>query len=378
MDALEQLEELEAGGGRQSASSSDALGSSLSVARIANLSAIDDAPTSPRRRRRSIVKQEEMKDEGEEWNAEGTFGLAMVAVATPPSAKFDRRGVKVELTSPKGEICENLNCSGCNRNKETGLCFLTGLLLEWGLPGQRGAWCRDCHNVWRLNYSSVCTLVCFAVWLKVPVNYHKFEKSFICYLSLKLEGCIRVNEAMVTQRQKSLDFMLAMLSLPFEPCDIVPLGIARVNCPKLEARRLIPMLIASGTDEVKRQIGYMMASSSLGSNDTPLNRPFDSSWQGLRSVLVVGENDASELGAAFGGDVTLASEGSVGPPSKGSENQLAVSSRKQSGPEKKAHGIIGWALSRMQAYTLEDWTKVKEGMFTATVAKIMSAKAEVL
>ena len=51
-------------------------------------------------------------------------------------------------------------CSGCSRNCVVGRCWVNiDEMIQWALPQQRGLWCRDCFNLWRLCFQSRTTLV---------------------------------------------------------------------------------------------------------------------------------------------------------------------------------------------------------------------------
>ena len=94
-------------------------------------------------------------------------------------------------------------CGGCSRSQATGRCwFRPDEITPWALPHRRGAWCRDCHTVWRTCFSHEHTLNFFSGWLRTSANRENFELHMIGFLTLVFEEESRITFQMVVDRIK--------------------------------------------------------------------------------------------------------------------------------------------------------------------------------
>ena len=131
-------------------------------------------------------------------------------------------------------------CFGCDRGRNTDRCFLDlEAVVGWAFTKLRGNWCRDCHTVWRTNFSHEHKLLMFGFWIKVEANFAIFEGHLIAYVSLLFEGNNKITASMITERVNLLRFLSKFLCVPLRPSVVVLLEnltpgdrAAAVNSPE--------------------------------------------------------------------------------------------------------------------------------------------------
>ena len=141
--------------------------------------------------------------------------------------------------------CEDKECIGCLRSCRNGLCWFSLLLVARALPGQRGQWCKDCFNCWRLMFSNQATLIVFTQWLRRDINFCKWELTLLAYLSLKKDGSDRVSENMVHTRVATLTWSFQVMNVPITRGIISKLSEVNSASP-LDPARLVSMASSSG------------------------------------------------------------------------------------------------------------------------------------
>ncbi len=115
-------------------------------------------------------------------------------------------------------------CCGCFRSIESGRDWASpDERVTWGHPNNRGSWCRDCFNLWRLRHSSDRSLIVFRVWLRQSENYAVWEIELIAYVSLVAEGISRVSNEALGKRIDLLKWLSSFLCIPFNITEVVPL-----------------------------------------------------------------------------------------------------------------------------------------------------------
>ena len=148
------------------------------------------------------------------------------------------KGETPEFTSPggrgKGGRREKQPCPGCQRSQGVSLDFLlAGETVTW-LGNGKGAWCKDCHTLWRTVYEKHHALSYFAAHLGDNAQTQKeFTENLTAYVSLKHEGVERIAESHINARVKMLRWLFqAVCSNPVNNA-VVPLAEA-VNGPHRE------------------------------------------------------------------------------------------------------------------------------------------------
>ena len=115
-------------------------------------------------------------------------------------------------------------CSGCFRSSEFGRDWACPEeKVAWGHPNNRGCWCRDCFNLWRLRHSNDRSLIVFGVWLWRSENYAVWEIELISYVSLVAEGISRISNESLAKRVDLLKWLSSFLCIPFNITEVVHL-----------------------------------------------------------------------------------------------------------------------------------------------------------
>lgn len=306
----------------------------------------------------------------------------------PPASK-SRRGVKVEIVKTESSDDHGLSeyggldsdemgedvlleeqdktCPGCKRTLRTGVCWLTGAEIQWALPGDRGAWCKECFNLWRLCYSSKCNQIMFSLWLDDENNWMVWELHQVASLMIRVEGLDRLTAEKVASRVASLEFAFQMFGLTFKPFELVKFRqLPSFN--DLQPDRLVQM--SDQVDGCKKLcLGYMFpATQSKGNHQ--VNRPSIAGRFGLhsRSSLQTDfDEDIDRFTSAFPSAMALAAASST--------ELQPVAVVDQSSNDVKVQSTIAWAISQLQPYKGEDWVNIKEGYFTTTMNKFFDLKS---
>jgi hypothetical protein len=143
------------------------------------------------------------------------------------------------------EVQAGKSCLGCLRLGGPDLSFsVLGSSFSWRYAKGRGAWCQDCHNVYRVFFKALMTLVIFERWVQGSDNRRAFLKALIAYLSLKFEGCKHVAKAMVERRIQLLDYVFGLVGVPW-PVPAVCLDPEKM--PVELPRYLIPIFSGQGS-----------------------------------------------------------------------------------------------------------------------------------
>ena len=260
--------------------------------------------------------------------------------------------------------CEDKECIGCFRSCRNGLCWFSLLLVAWALPGQRGQWCKDCFNCWRLMFSNQATLIVFTQWLRRDINFCKWELTLLAYLSLKKDGSDRVSENMVHTRVATLTWSFQAMNVPITRGIISKLSEVNSDSP-LDPARLVSMASSSGD----RCLGYVREEPRFSTGNfvqRPGERHAVFKW---RSILYTDHRgDMDILRTNFPND-QFALEGDP-------ERQIVVSAVAVS-KHCKIDALIDWAKTHLIAFSSSEWPALKESSFTPAFIKFAAFKAEV-
>ena len=107
-------------------------------------------------------------------------------------------------------------CHGCKRNSRSSRSFFTDDAVEWGLPDERGNWCRDCMTLHRTYFGNdIKSLVIFKVWLTQGNNLIVWHQLFVAYCSLAKEGLLKISKVKLENRVALLHWCFKLLNIPF-------------------------------------------------------------------------------------------------------------------------------------------------------------------
>lgn len=278
-------------------------------------------------------------------------------------------GLGGEGSPSAGDPTEKQPCPGCKRLYGQSGCFIAGGLVQWSLPGGRGAWCRECFNLWRICFQPHCKLFAMHDWLLTSSNYDEWELCFAAYVSLKREGVERVTELSILGRKSAIEFALRLLSLPSAPFEVMPLDCVPHETP-LQASRLVTLVTGEGVAQ-QRILGYM-ADANPASPEAGIlvRRPGDHTtigWQ-RRSVLRVSSDQSTNSLNRFGEDAMagcLVQETVVIPEKKGCKDV-----------QTPANSLTSWAISSLRPYETSEWATMKESTLSPTIAKLDTLAVE--
>ena len=184
------------------------------------------AVTPEAKRRRSRGWSEDNRSECERAAASGAMKfkeelLGSDDESAPPSVSG---ASSADGVGELGRAAKAKACSGCFRSIECGRDWVNPEeTVAWGHPNNRGCWCRDCFNLWRLRHSSDRSLIVFGVWLRRSENYAVWEIELIAYVSLVAEGISRVSSEALAKRVDLLKWLSSFLCIPFNITEVVPL-----------------------------------------------------------------------------------------------------------------------------------------------------------
>lgn len=106
-------------------------------------------------------------------------------------------------------------CRGCSRNSGD-LVFGGSEQLRWGLPDQKGRWCRDCLTCWRTCFQQIRSLAMMSAWLDDGENnWQEWVQKLVAFLSLVAEGTPKITKTVVDRRSEVLAWGFAFLGVPF-------------------------------------------------------------------------------------------------------------------------------------------------------------------
>ena len=231
----------------------------------------------------------EVKKEEPQSDEKVGAGLAQeVAAASDvlsPAAKRRRRlgalagtavGKGTPTKTPAGEEAKaKKGCTGCGRLRG-GSCFRTaGQKVVWLYPDERGAFCIDCHTVWRLAFEKTHTLSLFAAWLAAdPVNLVTFQNYLLAKLSF---GDVpSIGREALEARVETLHWFASMMGIPPQAFRVELLaadGLPEdLDC---DSRRLVPVETADG---LRWGVLQPQPLDFAAFRDLALRRPFFSQW----------------------------------------------------------------------------------------------------
>ena len=104
----------------------------------------EGGPDAPKRRR--LVVSPNPKSSSA---ADDPFENSEVVLFSPGQVKKEVKREGEGFDDGKAKLCH-----GCAREKGVSPCYLTADGIVTWYTGGKGAWCRDCHNVWRTCYQS--------------------------------------------------------------------------------------------------------------------------------------------------------------------------------------------------------------------------------
>ena len=204
--------------------------------------------------------KEEVKKEEPESDEKVGAGLAeevsSASEVVSPAAKRRRRlgslvgtavGNGTPTKTPAAEESKaKKGCTGCGRLRG-GSCFRTaGQKVVWLYPDERGAFCIDCHTVWRLAFEKTHTLSLFAAWLTAdPVNLVTFQNYLLAKLSF---GDVpSIGREALEARVETLHWFASMMGVPLQAFRVALLEAGGLpEEPDFDSRRLVPVETAGG------------------------------------------------------------------------------------------------------------------------------------
>ena len=115
------------------------------------------------------------------------------------------------------EDSDGIVCNGCKRNSRRSRSFFKDDKVEWGLPDERGNWCRDCLTLHRTYFGNdIKSLVIFKVWLTQETNNMiLWRQLFVAYCSLAKEGLHKISKVKIENRVQVLRWCFKLLNIPF-------------------------------------------------------------------------------------------------------------------------------------------------------------------
>ena len=148
-------------------------------------------------------------------------------------------------------------CNGCSRVVGADHSFFASEMgFDWRYQQQSGCWCKECGNVGRLSFRRIATLTLLEQWLKSAEEKRlSFTRKQIAYVSLKFEGVGHISAEAVDKREKLLDFVFALLGVPWPFMEVAPLS-------SFDPATCYPIRAAPGADSGGEQFLCLRAVST--------------------------------------------------------------------------------------------------------------------
>ena len=264
-------------------------------------------------------------------------------------------------------------CAGCARSSVHGRCFIRpDERLSWALPHSRGAWCRDCLNVWRLWFIDRMHLVTLPRHLKLTAGVQTdFDLALIAYVSLRRQGVERISKSALSDRIDLIKWLAATLGIPSFGFMVVPLSeVSSLHSD----RQLLTMKTSNGYE-----VAAMVEKPVAPSNVTIIQRQHDGFSMGLASrtsIFTQKGSDAARIQELLG-------DGLTARPvcvKKAEIDVLMSPSQLQSKCAKKvvqkARSAISSAALVLHNFESAEWEEVRESSFSAPLAKLTESKME--
>ena len=227
------------------------------------------------------VKKEEPQSDDEA----GAGPVAEVASDNfSPAAKRRRRStasagsalgtVNSSRTTAGEEAKGKKGCIGCGRLRD-GSCFrVPGQKVVWLYSDERGAFCLECHTVWRLAFEKTHTLSLFSVWLAEPVNLLTFQTYLLAVHSFGDLALIRRDA--LEARVELLRWFALMMGVPLQAFRVALLEAGGLSDePDFDSRRLVPVETAGG---LRWGVMQPQTPDFAAFCDLAFRRPFFNQW----------------------------------------------------------------------------------------------------
>ena len=217
----------------------------------------------------------------------------------------DSAGIPEECETGDDDDPNNKFCAGCNRNAITGKCWVReGEPVVWALPQGRGAWCRDCFNVWRLRFAQKMPLVTMPYHFKTnALVITEFEVAIVAYISIRRGGAERVSGPVLNHRIELIEWIATAFGFPLGNFIVVPFSdIVGTDSP--------PATLVTLKRQGGFELGSLVSQAIRLGDGRAVNRP-EGSCLGLRSrqlLLTDNKQDSAKLEEVFGrgaGDGTV-------------------------------------------------------------------------
>jgi hypothetical protein len=267
------------------------------------------------------------------------------------------------------EGLEDKRCSGCRRSAVHGKCWINAEeIVRWALPNQRGLWCRDCFNVWRLQFADRFKLVVMPSYFRQsPEIIAEFELSLVAYISIRRGGVERVSAPLLRERMELIRWLLSVYGVPSNNFVIVPFG----EITSLHSAAHLVTLRRSGAYELGAMVPETFAASSSN-----ISRPVDLSAMSLGTRATLNSSKASDLekfAELFGRALNVVKQEVVKKDAESPVIDMTKSGKKVSG---KVRAAISVAKLILHNFVGLEWEDLKEASFTQPLNKLLEAKLE--
>ena len=272
-------------------------------------------------------------------------------------------------------------CDGCLRVVGVDRHYLfEGTDVNWPYEDYRGEFCKDCTNLYRLEYKPSMTSGLFQRWLKS--NRILFLGMLLAYLSLKMEGNSHVTKTALKSRYDMLQKLFGLAGVPF------PLAAVVMVKEGMEAPRQFACMpvLASASSTTPSDVAILVPRPMPKDVDTEIKTRLvpvaDRSLGPWPLLPLSGAPDGfiswwNSLGSSVVPEMMAASA-----PLAGEEARDAASDTKKDDAlvilEKGFEGHLATVKLLIIDFNKEVTNRTKEKDFTGPLTKILKFKQEVL
>jgi hypothetical protein len=330
---------------------------------------LQDQATLPSAKKRRMSKTHQQVAVKTEGNSHGEGGAVSELVR-----------VKKEEEYGESVVADKI-CVGCQRySTSTCWCDSTTAML-WALPNLRGAWCRECHNLWRLAFQDRSTLGMMSAHIQGGNQIaEEWSVSIIAWAMIRRNQYLndRISKNILLERVDMVKWLISALGLPGgQSFSIRPLSTVD-DLPS--ASTYISYMDNSG--EVR--VG-VLAPALVGLPETTILRPADGTWfgTGRQTLICTNAEDKEWFEKMKGKDADspssqllsehIASVSTLALPPSPLRRMLSKEGKKLN---TKLRGQVASALIVVQTFEGDDWKDLKETSFTQIVIKLVATQME--
>jgi hypothetical protein len=317
-----------------------------------------------RRMSHKTFEKEEVQSEGNSHGEGGTLSELAVAVK--------------EEEDDGCSVADDKLCVGCQRSPKTSTCWCdSSQAMQWAIAAMRGAWCRECHCLWRLAFQDRSSLAMMSAHiLSGSLLADEWSVSILAWATIRRSQLIgdRVTRAALTERVDIVRFLYSALGQPIGQSFCVRPLSSLDDLPS--ASTYINYVDTTG----EFRVGVLAPCSMVGCTAPTTARPTDGTWFGTGRQTLICTNVEDKVWfenlQQTRAEMPTASCEQRGCKREPNPPQQLCMSKEGKKCNAKLRGQVASALLVLQAFEGDEWQEFKETSFTHIMSKLQATKLE--